>query len=117
MPYPYTFTGALPHGTRALTIGGVYYICNNFNASKAGNVFRRQTELGAPNGAVMVEEPGTATMQLQLATTSTTYPQIGVTFATTTSWSTSATFFIQSVGAPEEQRGFKVVDVTAEEAI
>lgn len=117
MPYPYTYNGTLPHGTRALTIGGVYYICNNFNAQKSGNVFRRQTEAGAPNGAVMVEEPGTATMQLQLASTSTSYPQLGVTFATSTHWSSTTTFFIQSVGAPEEQRGFKVVDVNCEEAV
>lgn len=117
MPFPYLTSPSLPYGTRALTIGATQYICNNFNATKAGNVFRRQTELGAPNGAVMVEEAGTATFQAQLALTSTSYPQVGTTFATTTSWNATTTFFIQSVGAPEEQRGFKVVDVNAEEAI
>lgn len=118
MPLPYLTTATLPYGTRTITIGGVLYIANNFNATKAGFVFRRQTDLGAPNGAAMVDEAGTANFQLQLASTATTYPQLGVTFNTTTSWGGAATtFFVQSVGQPEEQRGFKVVDVSAEEAV
>lgn len=117
MSLPYLTTSTLPYGSRTITIGPTLYIANSFNAVKAAAVIRRQNELGAPNGAVAIDDPGTATMQLQLASTSTSYPQVGVTFVTSTHWNSTTTFFVQSVGAPEEQRGFKVVDVSAEEAI
>lgn len=117
MPLPFHSTPTFPFGTRTLTIGGVNYVCNNFNATKDAEAIRRNTAAGAPNGLVLVENPGRCNFSAQLALTSTTLPTLGVTFATDTSWATTTTFVTRSVGQPEEQRGFKTVDVECEEVV
>ncbi len=117
MPLPFHSTPTFPFGTRTLTVGAVNYVCNNFRATKDAEAVRRQTELGAPNGLVLVENAGKCSFSAQLAAAATALPTLGVTFATATSWGSTTTFVTQSVGQPEEQRGFKTVDVECEEVI
>jgi hypothetical protein len=116
MALPYSTSANLPWGTRVLTINAVSYIANSFNPRDPSTVVRRRTELGAPNGAFMTAEAGAGTANLQLATSSTALPARGDEFTTT--WrGTSVTFFITEVGAPEEQQGFKTVDISFEEKV
>ena len=112
MSLPYLTSATLPYGSRILTIDAVTYIANNFRVDSTGALIERQTELGAPNGAVLIREAKTGSAQLQLATTTTAIPEVGDEFTADT-----ITYFLTSVGAPEEARGFKVVDISFREKV
>ena len=112
MAIPYTTTASLPYGSRVLTIDSVGYIANNFSTSQSLNVIERTTELGAPNGAVGIQQARTGSAQLQLATSSTTIPDVGDEFV-----ANSVTFFLTEVSRPEEAQGFKVIDISFRESI
>ena len=109
---PYLTAATLPYGSRVLTINAVAYIANNYKVDRSGSLIERQTELGAPNGAVLVAEAATGSAQLQLATTSTALPAIGDEFTADT-----VTYFLTQVGASEEARGFKTVDISFRQKI
>jgi hypothetical protein len=112
MAIPYTTTASLPYGSRVVTISSVGYIANNFSTSQSLNVIPRTTELGAPNGAVGIQQARTGSAQLQLATSTTTAPSAGDEFA-----ANSVTFFLTEVSRPEEAQGFKVVDISFRESV
>jgi hypothetical protein len=115
MAIPYLTSATLPYGSRVVTITSVGYIANNFSVSDPLNVIERQTELGAPNGAIGIDQVKTGSAQLQIATTSTSYPVKGAEFSATVN-GTAITFFLTDVGMPEEAAGFKVTDVSFREA-
>jgi hypothetical protein len=75
-------------------------------------VIERQDSLGAPNGAVGIQQARTGSAQLQLASSSTTVPAVGVDFS-----ADSVSYFTTQVSKPEEQQGFKVIDVSFREVI
>ena len=56
MPIPYLTSTALPYGSRVVTIGSVGYIANNYSVSQSLNVIERQDSLGAPNGAIGIQQ-------------------------------------------------------------
>lgn len=112
MPIPYTTTATLPYGSRIVTVGSVGYIANNFSVSQSLNVIERQNELGAPNGAVGIQTARTGSAQLQLATSSTTACAAGDVLTVD-----SVGYFITEVSKPEEQQGFKVLDISFRESV
>jgi hypothetical protein len=112
MAIPYTTTASLPYGARTVLIDSTTYIANNFSTSQSLNVIERTTELGAPNGAVGIQQARTGSAQLQLATSSTTAPDVGDTFL-----ANSVTYFVTEVSQPEEAQGFKVVDISFRESV
>lgn len=116
MAIPYLTTATLPYGTRVVTISAVGYIANSFTTSQSLNVIERQDTLGAPNGAIGIRQPITGSTSLQLATTSTAIPDAGDEFSATID-SVAITFFITERGLPEEQAGFKTVEVSFRESI
>jgi hypothetical protein len=112
MPIPYTTTASLPYGSRVVTVDSVGYIANNFSTSQSLNVIERTDSLGAPNGAVGIQQARTGSAQLQLATSTTTIPDVGDEFT-----ANSVTFFLTEVSRPEEAQGFKVVDISFRESV
>lgn len=116
MPVPYVTTANLPYGSRVVTIDATGYIANNFSVSESLNVIERTDALGAPNGAVGIAQARTGSAQLQLATTSTSYPDRGDEFTTAVKGG-SATFFITEASYPEEAGGFKVIDINFRESV
>jgi hypothetical protein len=112
MAIPYLTTASLPYGSRTVAIGATTYIANNFSISQSLNVIERTTELGAPNGAVGIQQARTGSAQLQLATSSITGPAAGDEFS-----ANSVSFFITEVSRPEEAQGFKVVDISFRESV
>lgn len=116
MPVPYLTAATLPYGSRVVTVGATGYIANSFSVSESLNVIERTDILGAPNGAIGIRQARTGSAQLQLATTSTTYPGYGDEFASLVKGA-SVTFFITEAGFPEEAGGFKVVDITFRESV
>jgi len=112
MAIPYLTSATLPYGARTVAIDSTTYIANNFSISQSLNVIERTTELGAPNGAVGIQQARTGSAQLQLATTSTSYPDAGDVFTVD-----STGYFITEVSRPEEAQGFKVVDISFRESV
>jgi len=112
MPIPYTTTASLPYGSRVVTVDSVGYIANNFSTSQSLNVIERTDSLGAPNGAVGIQQARTGSAQLQLATSSSTIPDVGDTFL-----ADSVTYFLTEVSRAEEAQGFKVVDISFRESV
>lgn len=112
MAIPYLTTTALPYGSRIVTVNSVGYIANNYSISQSINVIERQDALGAPNGAVGIQTPRTGSAQLQLATSSTTAVAAGDSFS-----ADSVTYFVTEVSKPEEQQGFKVLDISFRESV
>lgn len=116
MPIPYLSAASLPYGTRVVTFGTTGYIANSFTTSQSLNVIERQDTLGAPNGAIGIRQPITGSASLQLASTSTAIPDAGDEFSATID-STAITFFVTERSLPEEQAGFKTVDISFREAV
>lgn len=116
MAIPYLTTATLPYGSRVVTITAVGYIANSFSTSSSLQVIDRQTELGAPNGAIGIRTPITGSASLQLATTSTGIPDPGDEFSASIDGS-SVSFFITERGLPESQNGFKMVDISFRESV
>ena len=116
MPVPYLTSPTLPYGSRVVTIGSTGYIAQSFSVSESLNVIERTDELGAPNGAVGIQQARTGSAQLQLATSATTYPGYGDAFSSSVKGA-SVTFFITESSMPEEAQGFKVVDISFRESI
>lgn len=113
MPIPYSTSSNLPYGSRVVTINSLGFIANNFSTTSSLNVIERQDSLGAPNGAVGIRQANTGSAQLQAAVI--TY--LG-TFTVGDSFSAdSVTYFLTEISRPEEQQGFKVVDISFREAV
>lgn len=116
MSLPYTTSAGLPYGSRVLTISAVAYIANNFRVSQAGKLLERTTELGAPNGVVLIDTAYTGTAELQLASTATAFPNVSMTFsAFVPQENANLNFFITEVGAPETSDQWKNIDITFRE--
>lgn len=116
MPIPYLTAATLPYGTRVVTVATIGYIANSFSTSQSLNVIDRQDTLGAPNGAIGIRQPITGSASLQLASTATQIPDAGDEFSATID-SAAVTFFITERGLPEEQAGFKTVDISFRESV
>lgn len=118
MSLPYSTSANLPYGSRVLTIGGVAYIANNFRAQQAGKLLERMTELGAPNGAVLIDTPYTGSAELQIASTGTAFPNVSSTFsAFVAAENANVNFFVTEVGTPETQDQWKNCDISFREVI
>jgi len=116
MSLPYSTSSNLPYGSRVLSINSVLYIANNFRVQQAGKLLERMTELGAPNGAVLIDAPYTGTAELQIANTSIAFPNISMTFsARVDAENANLNFFITEVGVPETSDQWKNCDITFRE--
>jgi hypothetical protein len=108
----YKTAATLPFGSRVLTIATVSYVAQTFRTRSGSSVVERQTEDGEPNGAVGVPEADDGSATLQLATATTAIPARFAEFTEDT-----ITYFITEVGKPEEQRGFKTVEISFRQKI
>lgn len=118
MPLPYSTSANLPYGSRILSINSLPYIANRFRVEMSGDVKRRKTEVGAPNGAFMLRQPYTGTAELQIANTAVAFPNVSLEFsAFVPQENANLNFFLSAVGAPEEQDNWKFCDITFEEKI
>jgi len=113
MPIPYTTTTNLPYGSRVVTINSLVYIANNYSTTSALNVIERQDSLGAPNGAVGIRQASTGSAQLQASVV--TY--LSAFTVGDTIFADSVTYFITEISKPEEQQGFKVLDISFRESV
>lgn len=112
MSLPYSTSAGLPYGSRILTISTVSYIANNWRVEQQGKLLERSTELGAPNGAVLIDAPYTGSATLQVAANTTAFPNISMTFsAYVPQENANLNFFLTQVGAPEDQDQWKLIDV------
>lgn len=109
---PYKTATTLPFGSRILTIDAVTYIAENFETSAGGQLIERTTELGAPNGAILIEQAKTGSATLQFATTTTAIPERGDEFTADT-----ITYFLTEVSAPETANGFKTCRISFREKV
>jgi hypothetical protein len=122
MAIPYLYPTSFPYGSRTVTFnyggGGTgNVILESFELSEPTNEINRQTELGAPNGFVLIAEPKTATATAQLATTATTYISAGDTSSISIKNGTSVTFVVTQAGSPEASREAKKQSLTLREVI
>jgi hypothetical protein len=117
MSLPYN-PNSIPYGSRILTINSVAYIANNFRVNNDADILERKTELGAPNGFIMLRKPYTGTAELQLANTAIAFPNISLTFsAFVSAENANLNFAISGTGNPEVQDQIKLCDITFREVI
>lgn len=116
MALPYLSTATLPYGSRVITVSSVGYIAENFEVQESTNEINRQTEIGAPNGFILIREPKTGTATLQLASTSTTYVSSGDSF-NATSRGTSITWVVTQASDPEAARDMKKQNISFRELV
>jgi hypothetical protein len=103
--------GSFGVASRTLSINSVTYIAENFSYEEpTGKVETVMDQNGDPSGSVAwVGIPtGSATLQV---TSSMSPPTQGQTFSTTIRGG-SITFYILTVGTPEEQQGRKKYNIT-----
>lgn len=122
MAIPYLYSTSFPYGSRVVTFnfsgGGTgAAILESFEQSEPTAEISRQTELGAPNGFVLVAEPRTATATAQLATTSSTYVARGDTVSISIKNGTAVTFVVTQVSDPEGNREAKKQNLSLREVI
>lgn len=99
--------GNMPYGSRVLTVNGNTYIADDFTINRPSNLVERPGEFGQPTGWVLVPTLPTGSATLQLATTSTPLPEVGMSFVVD-----AETFMLNSVSAPEVKDQDKKVAVT-----
>lgn len=122
MALPYS-TATLPWGSFVLTTtsgnaNGTSYIVQSWEVTETGTLLERTTELGAPNGAVLIENARTGRCTLQLASTSTVAPDRGDEFALTLRANTSnVSFFFTEVSLPRETNAFHMVNASFRQKI
>jgi len=122
MAIPYLYPASFPYGSRVVTFnfsaGGTgAAILENFEYTEPTSEINRQTELGAPNGFVLVAEPITGTATAQLATTATTYISRGDTASISIKNGTSVTFVVSQASNPEASREAKKQSLTLRQEI
>lgn len=106
--------GTLPFGSRALRIPhttGATFIAERFDTTKPGNFNGQYDASGAPSGGVDTDEFEEGSATLQIATGSPTLPVRGNEFATPDSTGATTTYYVTSVGIPEENQGIKKCEI------
>jgi hypothetical protein len=73
--------GSVPYGSVTLSINSITYIADNIADNEPGKVIERTNHIDEPSGWVGVPGFIVGSATLQLATSSTTAPTRGVTFA------------------------------------
>jgi hypothetical protein len=99
--------GAVPYGSRVLTINAVTYVADAFTITRGTKIIERNNELGEPSGWVAVATVPTGTATLQLAAAATAIPTLGLTFTIT-----EGTFALIDVGQPEGEGDTKKVTIS-----
>lgn len=120
MAIPYLYPTTFPYGSRVVTFnftgGGTgAAILESFEPTEGTFEINRQTELGAPNGFVLISEPITATAVAQLAGTSTTYVSRGDTVNISIKNGTAITFVVNQASYPEGNRDVKKQNLSLRE--
>jgi hypothetical protein len=104
--------GAIPYGSRVVTISTVTYVANNIRVRRPTKQIKRTNELDEPSGSVGVEDFVEGSAELQLATSSTAEPQNGMTFDLTLDATIGEeTFILSEVERPEEKSADKKLNV------
>jgi hypothetical protein len=78
--------GSMPYGTPnsgSITIDGTSYILENINISRGNSEAMSRNGIGKPNRQRFTADVPELTATLQLATSSTAYPEFGKTFTLT----------------------------------
>lgn len=81
MALPYSSSANQPFGSRTITVGGVSYRTQNWNPTIATRRIRRNNTDGDQAEFQIRREPADNSVTLQLATSTTSVPVGGVTFA------------------------------------
>jgi hypothetical protein len=104
---PYSSTATLPFGGKVVTINSVAYIARNWKPEKKTREIRRNDENGDENGFMLRAEPTSQSgLTLQLATSATAIPTMGMEFTVDT-----LVYVLTAVGKAEPQGEFWTVDV------
>ena len=107
--------GSLPFGSRTLQIPastGDTFVAERFDVTVPGNFQGQYDENGAPSGGVDTEEFEEGSATLQIPTGSPTLPVRGNEFATPDAAGSSTTYYVTSVGIPEENQGIKKCEIS-----
>lgn len=112
--------GQIPFGGRLLRLTGSngtplgVYVAEDFAIDAPSQTIKRYTEMGEPNGQVVIADFKNGTATLQLQTTNSTVPQVYDTFTFSTGsvgWEavsgSESTACITSVSRPEAQTAYK----------
>ena len=75
--------GTMAYGSRSITINGTAYILNNFTIDRPTIEASDETAVGAPGRRRETAGRATLTGELQLATSTTPFPQFGDTWTMT----------------------------------
>ena len=104
--------GAIPYGSRIVTIDTVAYIAEDIEVTRPTSVIERRNELNEPSGQVLIQDFVTGSATLQLAATSTDIPDLGATFTMTIDSEIGAeTFIISEIGQGENQGEAKKIRI------
>lgn len=88
------------YGARDLTINGVVYATDDFSLDHEVTEIVRTKKNERPSGQVAIKGRITGSATLQLATSSTALPEMGMTFTVT-----EGTFIVRKVGRTETKGG------------
>lgn len=105
--------GAIPYGSRVLTIATVTYVADNIEVSRPRKVIERTNEQDVPSGQVSIPGFVTGTATLQLATASTRVPKADDTFTTQFDADIgNEMFFLTDATKPEAKDQEQKVNIT-----
>lgn len=103
--------GAIPYGSRDLSINSKTYVADNIEVTRPTKVIERTNSTDEPSGQVIYANFVTGTATLQLAG-NTDKPQLGNTFTETFDSTIGAeTFYISETGLPEAKGEDRKVSV------
>jgi|GEM_PF-1439387 len=104
MPNTQVNDGSVVYGSRQLSITTINYVADDFTLTPSFTEVVRTDQNDKPSGRMTVKGPRKGSATLQLATTSTTFPDFGAQFTETID-GTSTVFTIQSVGLTQTKNG------------
>jgi len=106
MALPYASSANQPFGSRTITIGGVTYRVQNWNPTVATRRIRRNNTDGDQSEFQIRREPADNSATLQLATSATTRPVGGTTFAVG-----AVTYVVMDVQVNEPEGEYHTVEM------
>lgn len=108
---------SLPYGSVVLSINSVNYVAENISFTTGSVVPEIFSEVGIPSGQVVIPTFASGSAQLQLATTSTAVPTVGMTFDEDLGRGTAERWVITEVGRTYESQSINKVPISFREVI
>ena len=107
--------GTLPFGSRTLVIPvttGDTFVAERIDITKGGSFNGQYDEDGVPSGGVDTDEFEEGSATLQIPTGAITLPVRGDVFLTPDSAGASTSYYVTSVGTPEENQGIQKCEIS-----